>query len=138
MNELKEKALDKMLGEMNQDHTSTEDAIHNWLCNQNDAALFQGILTKGKSIRESVEFCGSKARELAIKGVAMVSDDDVFAWVREYFVTKDIKFDKPTMSTATSNNKPAVEQPKKAKSKKAAKKVVDQPKGEQLDLLSFL
>ena len=136
MNDEKERALEKMLEEMNKDHSSTEDAIHNWLCNQSDAELFQGILTKGKSIRESVEFCGSKARELAIKGVAMVTDEDVFAWVREYFVMKDIKFDKPAMSAATSkSNKPAV---KKPKAKKTAKKVADQQQGEQLDLLSFL
>ncbi|AGF87670.1 hypothetical protein PCO18_07110 [Streptococcus suis] len=36
MNELKEKALAKMLDEMNKEHSPSEDHVHNWLCEQED------------------------------------------------------------------------------------------------------
>lgn len=47
MNELKEKALAKMLEEMNKEHSPSEDHVHNWLCEQEDDELFQGILKDG-------------------------------------------------------------------------------------------
>lgn len=46
---LKEKALEKMLDEMNQAHTGAEDKIHNFLCDQTDDKLFEGILKEGKT-----------------------------------------------------------------------------------------
>lgn len=38
MNELKMKAMEKMLIEMNEKHSGAEDAIHNWLCDQEEDA----------------------------------------------------------------------------------------------------
>ena len=51
----KELALEKMLKEMEQEHTSTEDSIHNWLCNQNDDELFNGIMKEDRSINGAIE-----------------------------------------------------------------------------------
>lgn len=130
MSELKEKALDKMLVEMNQAHSGTEDAIHNWLCVQSDDELFKGILDDKKTIKQSVEFCGHKAKQAAVKGVAMVTDDEVFAWITEYFKTPDVKFDTPNLRNATTTSKPRTNKPKPKKA--------PMTEGEQLDLLSFL
>jgi hypothetical protein len=131
MNNLKQRALDKMLQEMNDEHSLSEDKIHNWLCNQNDEELLAGVLNKDKSIKESLQFCGSKARELAIRGVAMVDDSQVYEWVRYYFITPEINFDKPKMSMDSS-----VKTKRKTKGKAKNKKQMIE--GEQLDLLSFL
>ena len=138
MTDIKDKALSKMLVEMANEHTSTEDKIHNWLCDQNDDELFAGVFDTKKSIGQAVEFCGSKARELAMRGVAMVDVDTVYGWVRYYFVTPDIKFDKPNLSNVATNTATEKTKPKpKPKAKKKASKI-EMPKGEQLDLLSFL
>ena len=37
--ENKELALSKMLEEMNEKHSASEDKIHNWLCDQDDNVL---------------------------------------------------------------------------------------------------
>ncbi len=136
MSELKEKALAKMLEEMDKKHSGAEDSIHNWLCDQSDDQLFQGVLQKNKSIRECVEFCGSKASQLAVKGIAMATDAEVFEWVREYFTTADIKFSKPNLRNVATSDKPMQKLAKKKPTTKSRKK--SEMKGEQLDLLSFL
>lgn len=86
MNELKERALAKMLEEMNKEHSASEDRVHNWLCEQDDVELLQGILKDGYTIKKSLEYAKSKAREFAQNGVACIDDDTVFGWVREYFL----------------------------------------------------
>ncbi|MGT2829013.1 Cas9 inhibitor AcrIIA9 family protein [Streptococcus hillyeri] len=86
MNELKEKALSKMLEEMNKDHSPAEDAIHNWLCEQDDDELFQGVLKDGYTIKMALKYAKDKAREFAQNGVACIDDEIVFGWVREYFL----------------------------------------------------
>lgn len=85
MNELKQKALAKMLKEMESEHTSNEDAIHNWLCEQEDDQLFKGILEEGKSIKKALKSCTEKAKKKAKNGVAMIDDKTVFGWVFTYF-----------------------------------------------------
>ncbi|HEL2210111.1 TPA: hypothetical protein TZH46_000875 [Streptococcus suis] len=87
MNELKEKALEKMLDEMNKEHSPSEDRVHNWLCEQEDDELFQGILKDGYTIKASLEYAKKKAREFAQNGVACIDDQTVFGWVREYFLS---------------------------------------------------
>lgn len=47
----KNKALEKMLEEMKQEHSDTEDCIHTWLCQQQDEKLFQGILKEDRTIK---------------------------------------------------------------------------------------
>lgn len=87
MNELKEKALAKMLEEMNKEHSPSEDRVHNWLCEQEDDELFQGILKDGYTIKSSLEYAKKKAREFAQNGVACIDDQTVFSWIREYFLS---------------------------------------------------
>lgn len=130
--ELREKALSKMLLEMNEKHTDTEDAIHNWLCNQDDIELFVGILKDGRTIKGAVEYCASKAREQQSGNVAMIDDETVFSWIKEYFLLEKVNTKKVPAKVTTSAEEPK----KKPRSNKTAK-----PKpleGEQLDLLGFL
>lgn len=137
MNSTKARALEKMLIEMTEDHSDSEDKIHNWLCDQDDNQLFSGILNDGKSIREAIEFCSDKARELAVQGVAIVDDGEVYKWVHEYFTTEPVKkvktenlrkgLDKEIQEVRSKNEVSTVTK---------TKKKVDQ--GEQLSLLDFL
>lgn len=133
MNELKEKALEKMLDEMNKKHSGAEDAIHNWLCDQNDDKLFQGILKAGRTIKGAVQYCASQASKRKSNNVAMVDDDTVFRWVYTYFTDekapKNLNMVKATVTTSTSAKTT------KRKRKKAEPQLIE---GEQLDLLNFL
>ncbi|ESU91049.1 PcfK-like domain protein [Streptococcus pyogenes GA03455] len=63
MDELKEKALSKMLDEMNKKHSAAEDAIHNWLSDQDDEELFKGILDDKKSIKDAMKYCINQAQK---------------------------------------------------------------------------
>lgn len=86
----KEKALEKMLEEMKQNHTSAEDKIHNWLCDQEDEKLFEGILQEGKSINASMKYCIQQAAKMkGTQSSLMVDDETVFSWVRDYFLSKE-------------------------------------------------
>lgn len=82
----KEKALEKMLEEMQEKHSDAEDSIHNWLCDQNDEKLFDGILQESKSIKQAMFYCIEQAKKIKEGNVAMVVDDTVFEWVRDYFL----------------------------------------------------
>lgn len=131
---IKEKALAKMLVEMNKDHNDMEDEIHNWLCGQDDVILISGILMNNKSIKEAAEYCVSKAKEKAQNGTAMIADDTVFNWVAHYFKTNDLKFDKvvgQTNSVVTKKTKTK----EKIKPKQKKEPLFD---GEQLNLLDFI
>ena len=85
----------KLLQEMEEEHTRTEDVIHNYLCDamKNDAELIEGINTDGKTIKGAINFMGKRARDLYSKGqnVAAVEDKEVFEWVREYYLTEEIE-----------------------------------------------
>ncbi|WP_029185599.1 Cas9 inhibitor AcrIIA9 family protein [Streptococcus suis] len=87
MANLKQQALDKMLKEMEQEHSPSEDRIHNWLCEQEDDELFQGVLKEGYTIKAALKYVSNKAREFAQNGMACILDETVFEWVREYFLS---------------------------------------------------
>ena len=94
MNKLKQKALDKMDKEMTKKHSSTVDVIHNFLCEtkEEDVHFLEAILKEDRSIEGSVEYCCQKARTEARSGdCSMVSDEKVYSWVREYFMTDKIE-----------------------------------------------
>ena len=138
---LKQQAIDKMLKEMEKDHSPTEDVIHNWLCNQEDQELFTGILKEGKSIKNSLSFCASKARAQQTSGsVAMVDYSTVFGWIREYFLS-DGPEPKPTnvkvKSLAADKPKVKPEAPKPAKNdfKKKSKSIGEE---NQLSLFDYV
>lgn len=115
----KNKALEKMLEEMKQEHSDTEDCIHTWLCQQQDEKLFQGILKEDRTIKGAVMYCLSEAKKQAgTNQSAMVSDEVVFSWVREYFLLEKVE-------VATIQGSVKTNQPKERKSKKKEEKVVD-------------
>lgn len=87
MTELKEKALAKMLEELNKPHDMAMDRIHNWICGQEDEDLFQGILKERYSLKCALKYAKEKARKFAENGVACIDDNTVFGWIREYFVS---------------------------------------------------
>ena len=85
MSEIKQKAMAKMNNEMSQKHSPAVDAIHNFLCDQNDDELFENICKDGKSIADAYAYCVNKASEQRDGNCAMVSDSVVFGWVADYF-----------------------------------------------------
>ena len=91
MSKLKEKALSKMLEEMNNEHTPVEDAIHNWLCNQDDEKILLGILRKDRSIKGAVMYMASLAKQSIVGNMAVVDDATGLGWVRDYFIIETIE-----------------------------------------------
>ncbi|MEO5289136.1 Cas9 inhibitor AcrIIA9 family protein [Limosilactobacillus allomucosae] len=168
-----ENALNKMNEEMKTPHTPELDRIHNWLCEQLDmdqalmeTELADGILNESHSISGAMNFCYKKAQSEAEKGAqyAMVSDNTVFGWIKEYFLTKETKennvvkpiakSDKPTtaandqaigfkqnvQSTAESNGKASATAPTKktAKTKRNHKAETAEPvQVEAISLFDF-
>ena len=87
MNEIKEKALAKLLEELNKPHDLALDRIHNWICDQEDGELFQGILKERYSLTCALKYAKEKARNFAENGVACIDDETVFGWIRDYFIS---------------------------------------------------
>ena len=87
MNEIKEKALAKLLEELNQPHDIALDRVHNWICDQEDEELFKGILKERYSLKCALSYAKEKARKFAENGVACIDDDTVVRWIREYFIS---------------------------------------------------
>lgn len=87
MSEIKDKALAKMNEEMSEGHSRSIDAIHNWLCDQEDDELFENICQEGKTISDAYRYCHNKSSEYRDGDCAMVSDDIVFGWVVDYFIS---------------------------------------------------
>ena len=132
----KELALEKMLKEMEQEHTSTEDAIHNWLCNQDDDELFKGILKDDRSINGAIGYCAKRAKDQSSGNAAMIDDPTVYEWVIEYFTADKVDVKpipvKVVKTGATSKSKP------KAEVKKWSKKKPDVNEGLQFSLFDDL
>ena len=108
-------ALEKMMAEMSKAHSSAEDALHNWLCEQTeDTELMKAILKDGKSIAGAFAYCTQKAKEVA-KGcqAAMIDDDTVYSWTKEYFLRDDIK-NLPPVAKAVAKTKAKATKPKKS------------------------
>nr|DAU25269.1 MAG TPA: PcfK-like protein [Caudoviricetes sp.] len=85
MSKIKQRALEKMNEEMSEGHSRSIDAIHNWLCDQDDDELFEKVCQDGKSINSAYMYCHNKAADYREGNGAMVSDDIVFGWVVDYF-----------------------------------------------------
>lgn len=85
MSDIKQIALHKMNEEMNKPHIFAVDAIHNWLCVQEDDELFEGICKEGKTIADAYRYCHNKSSEYRDGDCAMVSNEIVFGWVVDYF-----------------------------------------------------
>ncbi|HAC0644241.1 TPA_asm: hypothetical protein GYZ23_05065 [Listeria monocytogenes] len=128
---IRERALNKMLTEMNEAHSGAEDAIHNWLCTQDEEAIFEGIMKDDRSIKGAVNYCSDNASKQQTAGVAMIDDATVFSWVKKYFISEKV----PKSAVKATVTKP---EKTKVKAKKKPKKTTAQEGYEQLDLLDFL
>lgn len=157
MNKLKMKAMEKMLIEMNEKHSGAEDAIHNWLCDQEDELLFEGILKVDRSIKGAIKYCTSQASKQKNGNVAMIDNETVFGWVKKYFITKKVakSSEKVTAEVISSESIPKMEKEekktfnekvsaianKRAGTTKEVKSKVEKTNyasGEQLSLLDML
>lgn len=127
--EVKSKALNKMLKEMNEKHSGAEDAIHNWLCIQDDLELFEGILKEGRTIKKAMQYVIGKAKKQAEGNAAMIADDIVYGWVKEYFAMDKEPKIKVAAATVKAPKRNATAPPESR-----AKNTGD----EQLSLLDFL
>lgn len=139
MNQLKEKALEKMLVEMAEKHSRMEDTIHNWLCIQEDDELLQGILKDDRSIKECKEYCISEAYKYDDGESTGVPDEVVFGWIRNYFVVEELPKVEKKIPAVVKAPEIQTEENKPQKTKKQPNKPQFTPEeGEQLDLLEFL
>lgn len=123
--------------EMAEAHTPTEDAIHNWIVdNQEDDELISGILTHlDRTIKNAMRYCIRKASKSDYKNGqgAMVDDDTVFSWVKEYFTAEEVEIGSVFGRMATGSKESTKKHKKTPKTKKMPKEV-----GKQLDLFSDL
>lgn len=140
MGQTKIKALEKMLKEMNEKHTSAEDVIHNWICDQDDEKLFEGVLKEGRTIKGAMQYCTSQAYKQKSSNAAMVDDKTVFSWVNAYFVSdKEPEIDTTVSAKVTSVTSVSEKgTPVKKTSKKKAEPKKSNVEGEQLSLLDML
>ena len=131
--------------EMAEAHTPTEDAIHNWVVdNQEDDELIAGILKHlDRTIKDAMAYCIRKASKSDYREGqgAMVDDATVFSWVKEYFTAEKVET-KPVVGKMTTGSKKSTKQPtkkptKKPKKKKPTKKTPVKDE-KQLDLFSDL
>lgn len=140
--------------EMVEAHTPTEDAIHNWIVdNQEDDELIAGILKHlDRTIKDAMAYCIRKASKSDYRSGqgAMVDYATVFSWVKEYFTAEKVET-KPIVGKMTTGSKKSTQQPTKKPKKKqnkslnkteTKKKVPTKKKpkkdGKQLDLFSDL
>lgn len=119
-----EQAFEKMLKELETEHDNTVEYIHNWLCKQNDESLFQGILKEDRTIKGAVTYCMGKAKEQAQNhSSAMVADEVVFSWVKEYFLLEKLPETKVVGKVTTTAKKKST---KKSETKPERKEVDEQ------------
>ncbi len=137
--ENKMNALNKMLVEMNKTHSSTEDSIHNWLCKQEDESLFTGILKEDRTINGAMLYCMKKASSLKVNNTAMVDDQTVYDWVKEYFTLEKVDDKKIPVQAKVTHVKTAEAKSNEVVSNGKVKSSDFTPmKGEQLSLLDML
>ena len=104
MSEIKQKAIAKMNNEMSQKHSPAVDAIHNFLCDQNDDELFENICKDGKSIADAYAYCVNKASEQRDGNCAMISDSVVFGWVVDYLKSELKAFKSKAAANVSTDN----------------------------------
>ena len=110
--------------EMAEAHTPTEDAIHNWIVDHQE--LISGILTHlDRTIKNAMRYCIRKASKSDYKNGqgAMVDDDTVFSWVKEYFTAEEVEIGSVFGRMSTGSKKPTKNLKKKSQTKKKTPKV---------------
>ncbi|MGM0183322.1 hypothetical protein IGK74_002287 [Enterococcus sp. AZ150] len=115
-------AFEKMLKELEENHSSTLDSVHNWLCKQEDEELFKGILKEDRTLKNAMEYCIDQAKKQANNQMAtMVDDDTVFSWVKKYFLLNEVPKIQ-TRGTVSTTNKTTT----KIQKEKSIKKEVEE------------
>lgn len=118
-----EQAFEKMLKELETDHDSTLEVVHNWLCRQTDEALFLGILKEDRTLKGAMTYCIGKAQEQSKdQSSAMVPDEVAFRWIKEYFMLEKLPEMKVIGKVMTTTKK----QPAKKEEPKPQRKEVDE------------
>lgn len=136
MSEIKQKAIAKMNNEMSQKHSPAVDAIHNFLCDQNDDELFENICKDGKSIADAYAFCINKASKQRDGKCAMISDSVVFGWVVDYF-NSELKAVKSKATANVSTNNESQHTNKKEVSKIDVKPIQKKADFERINLFEL-
>lgn len=94
MNEIKEKALAKLLEELNQPHDNSLDRVHNWICDQEDEELFKGILVE-KEKRYLVKMKGIEKEKCYLNynfgGVWLFYNQENFYGYRAHHTRKELE-----------------------------------------------
>lgn len=104
MTEIKQRALDKIATELQSVHSAAEDQIHNWISDQDDDDLFNGILKVGKTFKGSFNYLVKKANELSkTNGVAVMTDQEAYDHIRYYFLNEVIESKPMPVKVATSS-----------------------------------
>lgn len=125
--ENKELALSKMLEEMNEGHSKAIDKIHNFLCEQEDDALFEGILKEDRSIKGSLMYAASLARNQRYGNCAVIDETQVYGWVVEYFKSDKVPEVANVNATITTQEYVAQTKQKPVEKKKEDKTAKHQP-----------
>lgn len=66
---------------------------------QEDQELAERILLDGKTLSGAFDYAKEKARALAINGVAVVDDKDVYQWLTDYYRSEKIEKERPAIKT---------------------------------------
>ncbi len=126
-------AEEKLLAEVSEPHDTTIDILHNWICDQDNDAIFKGIVEQNKTIKEAIAYCGNKA--LQGEPMAFVDNDTVFGWVSEYFSDPTIEKEQKvvakvqgprTSSSSGAKKSTVIQNPNEVKAKKSKAKKPEQ------------
>ncbi len=130
-------AEEKLLAEVSVPHDTTTDILHNWVCDQDNDAIYKGIVEQDKTIKDVIAYCGKKAKKAAESGasMAMVDEDTVFGWVSEYFSDPTIEKEQKvvakvqgprTSSSSGAKKSTVIQNPNEVKAKKSKAKKPEQ------------
>lgn len=133
-----EQAIEKLTTEIEKEANPYVKFIGEFLINQveNNPATAEKIMADDKTIVGSLKAMAEKAREVAVNGMAMLTDEEGFKIVLDYF---GIEQSEPVVSKIEEEKVQEDFKPKKEKKArpKATKEKLDAPDG-QLDIFDVL
>lgn len=91
MSELTNKAIAKITDEAMKINTPTAIGIEEHLtqlCKTDECA--SKLLNESKTLKDCIQHCTAKARPQAKGNVAMITSDEVYKWVNEYYGINDL------------------------------------------------
>lgn len=141
---MKEIALSKLLNEVENQENPAVHTIHNWLCDQEDNELFEKVASENKTILQAVQYCINNAHKVRIGNTAIVDNDTVFNWVREYYLSNETEVEVNASAKVSASSKSIQERiaqvVPKVENKKIAKTKLKEIKADenQISLLDLL